>query len=416
MNSIGSHRRSAIVISVILVILFLLSRCLNKSPTGPAVVIKNSYGEQFAGTDACKSCHKDIYKSFLQTAHHFTSQRATKELIKGSFDEGENNYAYTYYDVVKAEDTDSGFYQIAYYKKDVKEAERFDIVIGSGVKGQSYLYWKGNNLFQLPLSYFSGTNTWVNSPGYPSYRPFFNRPVTARCMECHSTYIKDIGGMPNAPKFDKTQVIYGVECESCHGPALRHVDYQVQNPDDKTGRFIINPGSLSRQQQLDQCSLCHSGMQESSKPAFTFMPGDTLSHFFKPTYVADSAALLDVHGNTYALLSASKCFLSSKTFSCNTCHNTHLVQRQEPQFFSQKCMSCHTVSKGNFCPLNAQLGSVIAQNCIDCHMPVEASKTLTVQESTNDKKPAMLRSHYISIYPKESEKVLEIIKRNKQGN
>ena len=31
--------------------------------------------------------------------------------------------------------------------------ERFDLVIGSGGKGQTYLFWEGDQLFQLPVGY-----------------------------------------------------------------------------------------------------------------------------------------------------------------------------------------------------------------------------------------------------------------------
>jgi hypothetical protein len=36
-----------------------------------------------------------------------------------------------------------------------EHTERFDYVIGSGGKGQTYLYWKGDLLFQLPVSYWT---------------------------------------------------------------------------------------------------------------------------------------------------------------------------------------------------------------------------------------------------------------------
>jgi len=46
------------------------------------------------------------------------------------------------------------------------EDERIDVVIGSGVRGQSYLYWHGDQLYELPVSYWSDGGRWINSPGY----------------------------------------------------------------------------------------------------------------------------------------------------------------------------------------------------------------------------------------------------------
>ncbi len=53
------------------------------------------------------------------------------------------------------EKRDSGFYQVAYYKGDPKITGRFDIVVGSGSKGQTYITRYKNELYQLPVSYFT---------------------------------------------------------------------------------------------------------------------------------------------------------------------------------------------------------------------------------------------------------------------
>jgi hypothetical protein len=87
---------------------------------------------------------------------------------------------------VEMEKRDSGLYQVAYSKEIEKVARRFDIVTGSGAKGQTYLSWKGNELFQLPISYLTSANEWANSPGFLK-KVVYNRPVTSRCLECHST-------------------------------------------------------------------------------------------------------------------------------------------------------------------------------------------------------------------------------------
>jgi hypothetical protein len=46
--------------------------------------------------------------------------------------------------------------------EDALRADR--LVTGSGEKGQTYLYWRGNQLFQLPVSYWTELREWVNSP------------------------------------------------------------------------------------------------------------------------------------------------------------------------------------------------------------------------------------------------------------
>ena len=395
-----------ILISII-ALLILLTQCINHAP---APKITNNSGEQFAGNEACNSCHAAIYDSYEHTAHHLTSAPGKKEYIKGSFEQDKNIYYYSPYDCVVMEDRDSGLYQASYYKNEAKEAERMDIVIGSGTRGQTYLYWNYNALFQLPVSYFTASHSWSNSPGNDE-RMTYGRPIFARCLECHATYIKQING--SISQFDKNQLIYGVSCESCHGAAAKHVQFQQQHPDVKEARFITNPGKLSRLQQLDQCGLCHSGIQQNIKPAFTFMPGDTLAHFYKAS--TDSALVNDVHGSKYNLLSQSLCFRNSQTLTCNTCHNTHQNQRGNVATFSATCMNCHTEANHNFCKLAPAVGDIIKTNCIDCHMPRQASNILSVYLPQEGKTvAAMITQHQIKVYPKETQRVLSYLKQQQR--
>lgn len=203
--------------------------------------------------------------------------------------------------------------------------------------------------YSITCFLFTSANAWANSPGYPYYKPLFTRTITERCLECHSTYFKTLSPENSQlPEFDRNQILYGVQCESCHGPAKKHVVYHQQHAGETKGKFIVNPSSFTRQQKLDLCGFCHGGIRQSEKPAFSFSPGDTLSDFFKPANSVVNLQDVEVHDNQYALLSKSKCFRMSKTMSCNTCHNTHEQERGNLVLFSKRCMNCHTNEKGSF--------------------------------------------------------------------
>src|SRR5690606_1855563 len=111
---------------------------------------------------------------------------------------------------------------------------------------------------------------------------------------------------------------------------------------------IVNPARLTRQQRLDNCALCHSGIRDNIMPAFTFMVSDKLDDFSFPSYAADSAATLDVHGNQYGLLTSSKCFEMSD-MDCSSCHNVHVKETRKLEVFSSRCMNCHKQGGENFC-------------------------------------------------------------------
>ncbi len=143
--------------------------------------------------------------------------------------------------IVKLEKRKDSFYQVYYHNNKEVVSRRFDIVIGSGKNGQTFLSWIGNHIIELPVSYFTQVHQWANSPGYPLSPIIFNRPVTARCMECHSTYSEVINYNPDVPPaFDSAKMILTVGCERCHGPAAKHVAYQTEHPKDSVSMFIIN--------------------------------------------------------------------------------------------------------------------------------------------------------------------------------
>ena len=268
--------RSKLTIALFLIIIpiILFTECISKNQKD--IVIINNQGQQFAGSATCANCHKEIFENFSHTAHFITSQAASEKTIRGSFSDGKNAFQYLYFTTVAMEARDSGLFQVLYDHFKEQTTKKFDIVIGSGTRGQSFGSWEGNKIFQLPVSYLTPVDTWCNSPGFPKFKPLFTRRITVRCLECHSTYFKDISTESHPQEFDQNQIIYGVQCESCHGPGKNHAEYQKQNPGELKGKYIINPSLFSRQQKLDLCSYCHNNKSKSGKSAFGFIPGDTL--------------------------------------------------------------------------------------------------------------------------------------------
>lgn len=369
-------------------------------------VVKEITREQFAGDEACASCHRDIAATHLQTAHAKTSALASAKTILGSFSPANNSYAFNSGTRVDMEKRDSGYYQVEYINGVETHAQRFDISIGSGTMGQSFLSWRKQYLLQLPITYFSAAQQWSNSPGFPN-RAVFNRPITSRCLECHTSFAKTISPPEQEPEqFDSGKFIFGVGCEKCHGPAAAHVAFQTSHPEDTIGQHILHPAQFSRQQKLDICAVCHGGRLQKTTASFQFTAGENLADYFLLDTTTPSPDKVDVHGNQYGLMRASKCFRLSETLTCNSCHNTHRNEKGQTALFSQRCQSCHSPTSHNFCtqkelPLNAITG-----NCIDCHMPARPSRAIAVFLPGNRfATAALIRSHYIGIYPEEAKKV-----------
>src|SRR2546425_1315453 len=117
---------------------------------------------------SCQACHQRIVASFSRTAHFQTSAEATARAIRGRFSEG-HNLLHTRVEGVsfKMERRNGAFYQTGVDSlRGTSRTESIDLVIGSGRRGQSYLYWRGGVFFGFADFYFAAIGQWIKNPGY----------------------------------------------------------------------------------------------------------------------------------------------------------------------------------------------------------------------------------------------------------
>src|SRR5919197_374086 len=341
----------------------------------------------------CRTCHQETVASFVQTAHYHTSAEATARSVKARFSAGHNRLATRapgiYYTM---ERRGAAFFETGVdTSHNWSRTERIDLVIGSGRRGQTYLYWRSGLLFELPVSYLTGPSEWINSPGYRDGEIDFGRLIVPRCLECHTTSFPSAADA-RVLRYSRAYVL-GITCEKCHGDGRRHAQYHAAHPVDSVGHYIINPAAFARDRRVDNCALCHSGERDPKRPPFSYRPGEPLDDYLVPPSERD-VPTPDVHGNQVGLLRRSKCFRSSPGMSCSTCHDVH---QREPDltWFAQKCLACHQVS-GH--PVAEQIGARMMTSCIDCHMPNRKSRAIEINTATQ-RLALYYRSHAIGIYP-----------------
>lgn len=353
--------------------------------------------DDFLGDAACQECHQVIGDAYARNGHHLTSQLPSKSSVLGKFTAGANILKTSDADLhFRMEAKESGFYETAVFWQPPDEktrTERIDIVTGSGDKGQTYLYWKGNQLFQLPVSYWTELKGWINSPGYTEGVANFDRPIPPSCLECHATYFESIPSEQAENYYKKTDCVLGISCERCHGPGREHAENERLNP---TAVFsgthsIVNPASLPRDRQIEVCAQCHGGIGQLIVPAFSYVPGQQLDNYFRLPH-PNADARVDVHGNQVALTQKSRCYQNSQ-MTCTTCHDVHAPERAAASY-SAKCLQCH---KDRECGEFAKLGAKIRENCIDCHMPLQDSD-LIVADLKGKQIKARIRNHWVKVY------------------
>lgn len=389
----------------------ILTQCLSNK----GIAATDPRGEDYTGAKTCISCHKNIDQSYIHTAHYLASSLPSDSSVHGSFFKGNDSVYYNDHAHIMMQKTDSGIYEASFINGQQVNRERIDLVTG-GVKGETYLYWKENELFELPVSYDKTKSKWIVSPGFDTTIASFDRMVNLRCMECHASYAKTGPGKVasfsgESVGFDKSSVVLKIDCERCHGPGRQHAEYQFSNPDIKTAKYITRIQSLSQTQQTDLCGTCHSGTQtDNSRSIFEFKPGDKLADFKKRAASAGPPDLkhLDVHGDQLEMLKTSKCFSASK-MNCSSCHDAHKKQHDEALYFAAKCETCHSNANHKLCKMTGKIdAAVLRSKCIDCHMPLLPSKAIV-----NEQQSVMIRTHHIGVYPDETSKILQYLKAKK---
>lgn len=360
----------------------------------------------YAGTEACRPCHAAKVASYLTTAHQKTSSIATRDTVGGRFEADANTLKTSNPQLsFRMEERPDGLYQVAMRtgapgaQPVAVRAERMDVVTGSGRKGQTYLYWKGDQLFELPVSYWTELHTWVNSPGFQNGDANFSRTIGPRCLECHATSIETKAG--TVANYERAGFMPGIGCEKCHGPARDHIARQRSRAKAPIARDVINTGRLSPERQIDLCATCHSGGTMSMAPPFSYVPGQPLNDYFTRASGAPITSA-EVHGNQVALLQSSKCYQATTTMTCSTCHDVHVPQR-EVDAFAARCQTCHKVEA---CKIFPKAGAKIATRCIGCHMPNQQSGVISLTANDSSMRPSV-RNHAITVYPQESAAVLK---------
>jgi len=352
----------------------------------------------YVGDAACAECHQEKSATYHRTAHASTSSHPSQASIGGSFEPGRNILSTASADLhFEMEANEKGFFQTAKIKlpdgRTLFRSERIDVVIGSGRKGQTYLFWDGDQLFELPVSYWTEGGKWVNSPSYPDGSASFERPVHPRCLECHLSSFAS--ATPPINFFKPASLIMGLSCEKCHGPGSEHVARARANPapTPASASAIVNPAKLPRERQIEVCALCHAGIGTSQTPPLSFVPGDSLARhlvFEK----AKPEARIDAHSGQVQLLERSKCYQASPAMTCATCHDVHQPQR-DLAAFAPRCLGCHKVEQ---CRKFPALGHRIDRQCITCHMPAEITEQIISSANGQSMQPKV-RSHRIAVYP-----------------
>jgi hypothetical protein len=390
-------KRLLVVLTALGILVVLFSKCMESSTDkGYELVATDSTR---AGMATCIQCHKNVYDDYLSSPHQRTSSLIKGHDLLQADSARSNKFSFDDHLNIAVERRDSGAYQVAYVDGKEQLARKFDVAFGSGKDAITFATWRGARLNQMQLTYFSRIKSWANSPGYRDKQIYFSREIDMRCLECHTSHaeqkIETSGALLSAPEMVKGSVVYGIDCERCHGPGGKHAEFQLKHPEEKSAKYMTVYKTLTRKQKTDACAACHSGSdRRSMKSTFAFKAGDNLDEFLDKD--SETVPDPDVHGQQTQMLASSACFIQSKTLDCNTCHTIHGNSAKGLAAYSDKCVSCHQTVKHSKKTLS---NAMVKTNCIDCHMPMKSSKAISFKLAGQSKVAAyLLRTHKIAVY------------------
>jgi len=342
----------------------------------------------FVGSDKCKECHEEEHKKWRASLHSKMIQDIQKDpsVVVADFKKLPVDADFTLAQAVYT--IGSKFKQRYMIPAQINDKE--DFRLGNYQWNVETKKWQS----------FKPYKYW-----YKDSYPHDNRefPTSNTCDGCHFTGYMSTG----------KRVEPAISCESCHGPASKHVAnpdsqmFRVSRTDPiRTNEVCFQCHMRNRDKRMERGHMTAKDLwMEAKDYPDGYEPGKALINYKLPApfapgketkeFWANGAAKKNrTQGNEYIHDSMYK-----HGITCINCHNPHTLSNtaQKPEG-NKACMKCHA------------LGSIIGPHqdtieqhthhkedskgslCIECHMPKTARHT--------GKSPFTVRSHLFTFtYP-----------------
>ncbi len=302
---------------------------------------------EYIGKASCQGCHPIHFASHNTTLHPIIFRPVTSpEIIVGDFEQ--NNPLVT-------------------FKK-----EEIEYVVGSK--------WEQVYMRMIDGEYYPFTAKWmITAQKWVPYKvhDWEKTPASTKCNGCHTT-----GFNEKSYAFNE----FGVNCESCHGPASEHVRHQQMKRE--TSCILCHDKERASEDDIivsaktSVCGQCHSRGTTSSvdangtKTLFNFplayVPGDDISTSFNPSTLQNDTKKKNWWGNGISKNRHQE--FADFSFSKHSKALSDLRNKKNPHGEGEaddSCLKCHSqdyrsAKEGEKPTLeNAKLGLT----CITCHEP-----------------------------------------------
>ena len=381
-------KKITVLFSLLLVVAVFL-RCMDsKNITAPQPA-------NYVGTATCQSCHQQAFKDYTSSDHFHAMDTASAASVKADF----NNSRFIYHG-----DT-SFFYKKngQFFVRTIDSAghqRQFKISYTFGWQPlQQYLVkFSDGRIQSLPFCWDvrpkeKGGQRWFHlyskeniQPGDELFWMGINHNWNYMCADCHTTNYKtnfNITDNTFSSHWNESKV----SCESCHGPASKHIAWAGNKaaPDslkgfalslsphqmnwvlDENKGTMIPKNPVLQTTQIETCARCHARatrLTENYQHGKSFLQTHLPSMLDTSVYYPDGQ--IKDEDYEYGSFLQSKMYVAGVT--CTNCHNPHSMQLKATG--NQVCASCHTPAKYNMPDHTHHLANSAGAKCVSCHMPV----------------------------------------------
>ena len=364
----------------------------------------------FAGSDRCASCHQAQYAAWRGSTHGTAGGVPGSVKVIAPF----NGTPIRFRDAVVTPSAGRGYAFTV--RQEGRPVRSFTV---DGVIGGGHMVGGGTQAFvsrfpdgtwrMLPFDWSRQTATWfcntesrlnkgwvpitpdlrlADCGDWPPQRILGDEPRFSNCQGCHGSQI-DIRLDTVAKKWNTDIASLAINCESCHGPAKRHVELMTdaarggkaqQGASASPNAVDIGLRSLAtltKDQSLDVCFQCHALKSQLAK---RYRPGAPLTMYYalRLAQLGDAALLPDGRTRTFAYQEghlSSACYIKGG-MTCTSCHDPHSQGYRDvfgttlaSRFDDRQCTSCHASKATNPTVHTKHAAASEGSRCTSCHMP-----------------------------------------------
>lgn len=352
---------------IVLILVFV--SCSNSSKKDGYVDSKkvtSVHRDGYVGDDQCMACHKQAFDTWKGSDHDLAMQIANQETMLADFNDVEITLDGIKYFFTK---TDSDF--IVHIKEIDGSENEYKITYAFGIYPlQQYLIdFEDGKKQVLRVTWDVEKKQWYHQYSGDAIDPHdwmhwteSSQNWNTMCAECHSTNLQK-NYIADEDRFNTTWSSINVSCESCHGPAEKHVNWANNLQDSLRNNTYILAGN-SQFAQMNMCASCHSRrmkLTENMVPGTHFEDQYLLQNLSQEFYHGDGQ--IEAEDYVYGSFLQSKMYHNDVT--CTDCHDPHSLKLKEVG--NKLCMQCHEPKYDQPTHHFHSKDSEGAQ-CINCHM------------------------------------------------